>query len=144
LDLLGTLDAGEIRAKAFALDPDAARIFFFGASVGALFGLERRDGTCVAMKIHKLFQDEAYFDDVQRLQGALADAGFPAPRPLGRRGFVTWEEWLDEGVFRDAHQPEVRASMAATLARFIALATATGIRPSRPFFPGPGGDLWPK
>ena len=81
---------------------------------------------------------------MQRLQGALADAGFPAPRPLGRRGLVTWEEWLDEGVFRDAHQPEVRASMAATLARFIALATATGIRPSRPFFPGPGGDLWPK
>jgi len=144
LDVLGTLDGDEVRARAFELDPEAVRIFFFGASVGALFGLERRDGSRVAMKIHKLFQDEAYFDDVQRLQQALADAGFPAPRPLGRRGLVTWEQWLDGGAFRDAHEPVVRRAMAEALARFVALAGETAIRPSRPFFPGPEDALWPK
>ena len=141
--MLGTADADEIRRIAFELEPDARRIFAFGASVGALFGIERRDGTRVAMKVHKLFQDEAYFDDVQRVQAALADAGLPAPRPLGRRGLVTWEEWLDAGVFRDAHEPEVRRAFAALLFRLVEAATATGVRPARPFFPGPGEALWP-
>lgn len=143
LDVLGTLDADEIRARVHALDPKAHSIFFFAASVGALFGVERADGSRVAIKIHKLFTDEAYFDDVQRVQGALADAGFPAPRPLGRRGLVLWEEWLDEGTFRDAHQPDVRSAMANELARFHRLATASGSRPRRPFL-RPSGALWPK
>ncbi|HEY6962586.1 MAG TPA: phosphotransferase [Gaiellaceae bacterium] len=143
LDVLGTAEADAIRAKAFELDPEAARIFAFAASVGASFGIERRDGSRVAMKVHKLFRDERYHDDVQRVQAALADAGFPAPRPLGRRGLVTWEEWLDEGVFRDAHEPPVRRALAGLLVRFVDLATATGVRPSRPFFPDAGEALWP-
>jgi hypothetical protein len=143
LDVLGTADAAAIRAKALQLEPDAVAVFAFGASVGALFGIERRDGTRVAVKVHKLFRDERYFDDVQRLQDVLAEQGFPAPRPLGRHGLVTWEEWLDKGTFRDAHEPEVRRVMAVTLARFVELATGTGIRPARPFFPAAGGALWP-
>lgn len=142
LDVLGTDDADEVRAKAFELDPEAERIFFFAASVGALFGIERRDGSRVAMKVHKLFQDEAYFDEVQRVQAGLAGLG--APRPLGRRGLVTWEEWRDAGAFRDAHEPEVRVAFAGLLVRFVDVASATGVRPRRPFFPGPGGPLWPK
>src|SRR6478609_8621167 len=143
LDLLGTLDADEIRAQVRALDPAAREVFFFGASVGALFGLCRDDGSRVAMKIHKLFTDEAYFDQVQSVQAALADAGLPAPRPLGRQGLVVWEEWLDEGSFRDAHEPAVRAAMARELARFHRVATATGLRPYRPFLRPPEA-LWPK
>jgi hypothetical protein len=118
-------------------------VFLFAASVGALFGVLRTDGCRVAIKIHKLFTDEAYFDEVQRVQAAVAAAGFPAPRPLGRRGLVTWEEWIDEGRFHDAHEPEVRAAMARELARFHVLATATGLRPRRPFL-RPVDALWPK
>jgi hypothetical protein len=142
-DVLGTLDAREIRARVAELDPESEEIFFFRASVGALFGLRRRDGSRVAMKVHKLFTDEAYFDELQRVQSALADAGFPAPRPLGRRGLATWEEWIDVGEFRNAHEPDVRRAMARALARFLALATATGLRPRRPFLPFGDDGLWP-
>jgi hypothetical protein len=127
LDVLGTLAAGEIRAQAFELDPEAEEVFFFAASVGALFGLRRRNGDRVAMKVHKLYRDAAFLDDIQSVQRALADGGFPAPRPLGRTGFVTWEEWLDDGAFRDAHEPPVRRALAGALA----------------FFPLGDGALWP-
>jgi hypothetical protein len=143
LDVLGTLDAGEIRARVRELDPHVEEVFFFAVSVGALFGLFRNDGSRVAMKVHKLFTDTAYFDQVQQVQAALAAAGFAAPRPLGRRGLVTWEEWIDKGGFRDAHEPDVRAVMARELTRFHVLATATGLRSRRPFL-RPAGALWPK
>jgi hypothetical protein len=143
LDVLGTLDAGEIRARVHELDPHVAEVFFFAVSVGALFGVLHADGSRVAMKIHKLFTDEAYFGQVQRVQAALANSGFPAPRPLGRRGLVVWEEWIDEGTFRDAHEPDVRSAMARELARFHVVATATGLRPRRPFL-RPAEALWPK
>ena len=141
--MLGTLDPEAIRARVRALDPEAGEIFFFGASVGALFGIRRTDGTRVAMKVHKLHRDEKYYDAVQMVQAALAETGFPAPRPLGRQGLVTWEEWLDAGDFRDAHEPDVRGAMAGALARFLELADAVGPRPRRPFFPVGGEALWP-
>lgn len=143
LDVLGTLDPAEIRAQVYALEHDRVEVFFFTASVGALFGVRRRDGSRVAIKVHKLFTDEAYFDDVQRVQLALADAGPGAPRPLGRRGLAMWEEWRDEGTFRDAHEPAVRVAMARALTRFHREATTTGVRPRRPFLRPPDA-LWPK
>ena len=142
-DVLGTLDAGEIRERVHELDPEIDEIFFFAASVGALFGVSRRDGSRVAIKVHKRYEDDRYFAAVQQVQSALADAGFPAPRPLGRRGQATFEEWIDEGVFRDAHEPEVRRAMARELVRFHRLASASGIRPRRPFFPLGAEPLWP-
>jgi hypothetical protein len=142
-DVLGTLDAGEIRARVRELEPETAEIFYFTASVGALFGVTLRDGSRVAVKVHKRFQDDAYFAEMQRIQSALVDAGFPAPRPLGRRGVATLEQWLDGGEFRDAHEPEVRRAMADELVRFHDLATGSGVRPRRPFFPYGDEALWP-
>jgi Phosphotransferase enzyme family len=143
LDVLGTLDPDEVRAKVRDLEPDMEEIFWFRASVGAVFGVRRRDGTRIALKIHSLFRDETYFDDVQRLQLALAELGFPSPRALGRTGLATREEWLDAGEFLDAHVPAVRRVLAKTLFRLHRLATATGIRPRRPFL-RPVNALWPK
>jgi hypothetical protein len=142
-DVLGTLNPAEIRARVHALEPETDEIFFFAASVGALFGVIRRDGSRVAIKVHKRYEDDGYFTAMQQVQSALADAGFPAPRPLGRRGQATFEEWLDEGVFRNAHEPKVRQAMARELVRFHRLATASGIRPRRPFFPLGAEALWP-
>jgi phosphotransferase family enzyme len=143
LDVLGTLDADAIRARAWGIEPEAEEIFFLGASVGALFGVRRRDGACVAIKVNKLFGDEAYFAEVQELQGLLASGGFPAPRPLRRLGTVTVDEWLDAGAFRNAHEPPVRRAMVRELVRFHRLATATGVRPRREFLRPPCA-LWPK
>ena len=142
-DVLGTDDADEIRAVAARAEPELAEIFHFGVSVGATFGIRRRDGTCVAVKVNKLFTDESYFAAIQEVQTALADEGFPAPRPIRRIGTTTVDEWLDDGVFRDAHEPEVREAMAATLVRFLERATATGVRPRRAFL-RPEGALWPR
>jgi hypothetical protein len=142
-DLLGTLDAGEIRAHVHELEPDTMEIFYFAASVGALFGVRRRDGSRVAIKVNKLFTDEHYFDEVQQLQGLLADAGYPAPRPIRRIGTVTVDEWLDAGEYRNAHEPDVRRAMGRELVRFHRLATATGLRPRRAFL-RPEDALWPK
>ena len=142
-DLLGTLDAGEIREHVHELEPETAEIFCFTASVGALFGVRRRDGSRVAIKVNKLFTDEHYFDEVQQLQGLLADAGYPAPRPVRRIGTVTVDEWLDDGEYRNAHEPDVRRAMAHELVRFHRLATATGLRPRRAFL-RPEGALWGK
>jgi hypothetical protein len=142
-DVLGTVDERAIRQRARELDPEAEEIFFFTASVGALFGIRRRDGSRVAVKVHGATQDELYLDEVQRAQLALAEDGFPAPRPLGRRGLATFEEWLDGGSFRDAHEPAVRTAMATALATFHSLATASGGRPHRRFFPLDSEALWP-
>lgn len=143
LDVLGTLDPAKIRARVDALVPGAMEVFFFGASVGAVFGVRLRDGSRIALKLHALFREEQYLDDVQRVQAALADEGLGAPRPLGRDGLAVREEWLDDGSFRDAHEPLVRAAMAGVLARFHGVATATGVQPRRPFLRPPGA-LWPK
>jgi hypothetical protein len=80
---------------------------------------------------------------VQELQGKLADAGYPAPRPVRLIGTVTIDEWLDEGAYRDAHDPDVRRAMARELVRFHRLATGTSLRPRREFL-RPEGGLWPK
>jgi hypothetical protein len=143
LDVLGTLDADEIRARARRLEPDLEEIFFFDASVGATFGVRLAGGERRALKVNTLFEDPAYFADVQRVQAALHAGGYPAPRPLRRLGTDTVDEWMDDGEFRDAHEPEVRAAMARELVRFVELATATAVRPRRTFL-RPEGALWPK
>lgn len=141
--MLGTLDPEEIRAVARRHEPETEEIFFFTASVGALFGVRRRDGSRVAIKVSTLFRDPAYFAEVQRLQSALRASGFPAPAPVRREGTVTVDEWLDDGELRDGHEPEVRRALARSLRRFVERATATGIRPRREFL-RPAGALWPK
>lgn len=142
-DVLGTTDAAAIRELAGELDAAMRGIFAFGASVGAVFGIIRDDGSRVAMKVNKRFADEAYFAIIQKLQARMREAGFPAPVPLGHRGAVVWEEWLANGAFRDAHVPDVRRAMARELARFHSVATATGLRPHRSFLM-PTGMLWPE
>ena len=143
LDVLGTLDAGEIRAQVREFEPAMEEIFHFGCSVGATFGLRLRDGSRVALKVHKLFCDVAYFREVQQVQAALVEASFPAPRPIRADRAFTVEEWIDVGVFRNAHHASVREAMASLLLRLTKLASASGTRPRRTFLRAVGA-VWPK
>jgi hypothetical protein len=143
-ELLGTADADAIRALVEEWAGAPVDIFFVAVSVGAVFGVCFSDGTRAALKVHAEHVHPRYLDDVQALQAHLADAGFPAPRPLGRRGRATLDEWRDEGRFRDAHEPPVRQAMAATLARLVGLATASGIRPRGGSLPAAVDGLWPR
>jgi hypothetical protein len=143
LDVLGTVDGAAIKQQIQQLEPATTEIFAFACSVGATFGLLLEDGSRVALKIHKLFRDPAYFRDVQCVQGSMREAGFPAPRPVRVHGAVTVEEWIDDGVFRDAHDGDVRRAMADVLARFVELASGSGVSPRRASLT-PEGELWPK
>jgi hypothetical protein len=143
LDVLGTADAEAIRARVRELEPATAEIFHFGCSVGASFGLRLHDGTRVALKVHTLFRDPGFFRSVQRVQAAMCESGFPAPRPIRVDGAVTVEQWVDDGVFRDAHEADVRRTMAGVLHRFVEVATASRERPRRTSLRQEGA-LWPK
>jgi hypothetical protein len=118
--------------------------FAFEVSVGALFGLRLEDGSRVALKIHSGRTGQDYLEAVQKVQAALWERGFPCPRPLGVRERATLEEWRAEGVYRDAHEPEVRRVVAEQLARLLRVTRELGpVAGLEPFFPPPEGPLWP-
>ena len=141
--IFGTTDPEAIWAQVQALCPEAVDCFAFRASVGALFGLDFRGGSRVALKVHPA-RSSQYLAAMQQVQEHVWRHGFPAPRPLGVRGRATLEEWRDEGVYRDAHEPAVRRALAQHLVRLTRL--TRGVRPDTdlpPFFPRAGGQLWP-
>jgi hypothetical protein len=142
--IFGTTDPDAIWADVLTMCPEAVECFVFEASVGALLGLVVRGGERVALKVHRNASAER-LAAVQEVQEHLWRYGFPAPRPLGVRGRATLEEWRDDGVQRNGHEPDVRRLLARELVRLVSL--ARGVRPSAalpPFFPGPGGPLWPE
>ena len=139
--ILGTDDREAVWRQ---LCPEATECFAFEVSVGALFGLVVRGGERVALKVHRNATAER-LTAVQEVQEHLWRYGFPCPRPLGVRGHATLEEWKEDGAKRDAHEPEVRRALAQLLVRLVTL--TRGLRPSAdlpPFFPPPGGPLWPE
>jgi len=127
-----------------------ARTLFYEVSVGVVAGVELEDGRRLVVKAHRPNVRAAFLEASTGVQRALADAGFPAPRPLGQprplgNGTATVEELVDDGDRRDAHDPAIRAAMARALARLVELA--------RPFVALEGLDgglleapvgLWPE
>jgi hypothetical protein len=141
--IFGTTDPEAIWQEVLTLCPEAVDCFRFETSVGALLGLVVRGGDRVALNVHRMATAER-LDATQQVQEHLWRYGFPCPRPLGVRGRATLEEWRDDGVYRDAHETEARRALARLLVRLVTL--TRGVRPAvdlPPFFPGPGGPLWP-
>jgi hypothetical protein len=144
--IFGTDDPDSIWEQVLDVCPDARACFAFRVSIGAMFGLDLRDGSRVALKLHTATYPSDYLAAAQAVQEHLWRRGFPCPRPLGVRGRATIEEWKDDGGYRDGHEPEVRRALAVTLARLIEL---TGrLQPAPPLrrgfsFPDRGAPLWP-
>lgn len=142
--IFGTDDPRAIWAQVLEACPDAVECFAFEVSVGARLGLRLRDGSRIAVKVHVGREGPQYLQAVQRVQKHLLTRGFPCPEPLGVRERVTLEEWRDEGVYRDAHEPDVRRVIAGQLAELFRL---TGeLRPPpglEPYFAPTDGPLWP-
>ena len=122
--------------------PEAVECFAFEVSVGALIGVRLHDGGRIAVKVH-LGREESFLDALQVVQAHLWERGFPCPRPLGRRGNATLEEWRDEGEPRDAHEAEVRRALARSLARLIELTDELGAVPGLRHESFRPGALWP-
>jgi hypothetical protein len=110
--IFGTDDPSAIWTQVLEACPDAVECFAFEVSVGARFGLRLRDGSRIALKVHVGREGTHYLQAIQRVQKHLWEQGFPCPKPLGFRERVTMEEWREDGVYRDAHEPEVRCVIA--------------------------------
>jgi hypothetical protein len=142
--IFGTDDPRAIWTQVLEACPDALDCFAFEVSVGALFGLRLRDGSRIALKVHVGRVETRYLEAVQRVQEHLAARGFPCPKPLGVRERVTLEEWRDEGVYRDAHEPEVRGVVAGQLAELFRVTDELQPPPGlEPYVAPPDAPLWP-
>jgi hypothetical protein len=143
--------AGALRAwcrRSLNSEPVAAE--FFVASVGSVHGLRLADWRRVVVKVHPPRASTRYLHAMQAVQRALAASGFPSPAPLGApaplgRGIAVAETLLDDGGTADAHDPAVRRTMAATLARLVALCrpltNREGLREN--IMAADPGELWP-
>jgi Phosphotransferase enzyme family len=103
-----------------------AECLFYRSNVGLVAGLVLDDGRRVVAKVHRPNQTRTRLGTVQRVQGHLADHGYPCPRPVGmahcEHAFVTFEELRADGGYRQGHEPSVRRAMAESLAEQIRLA----------------------
>jgi hypothetical protein len=141
--IFGTDDPGEIWRQVREICPDAVDCFAFDVSVGARLGLRLADGARIALKVSR--QSHEFLAAVQQVQEHLWERGFPVPRPLGVRGPGAIEEWHDDGEYRDAHDPAVRAVIAGCLAELLRLTDE--LEPPvglAPYFGGPEAPLWPR
>jgi hypothetical protein len=99
---------------------------FYSVGVGSTHGLRLDDGRRVVVKVHRATVNVAHLAAAHIVQGHLAAAGFPAPRPLVgptplAHGIAVAEMVLDRGDWGDAHRPEIRRLVASGLARQIQL-----------------------
>jgi len=132
-DVFGTVDAGRIAAIVddFCHEHLGARVAgyeFFATSIGSVHGLRLEDDRRVVLKAHRQWVSIDHLAAVQQVQTRLADSGFPAPRPLLGptslgHGVAVVETLLDRGTRADAHDPVVRRTVAAGLARLIKQST---------------------
>ena len=124
--VFGTRDLGEIdallgRVCTSALGSPIAEVLFCATSVGVVVGLLLRDGRRVVVKAHQPRETFARLEAVHEIQSELFRAGIPCPQPLSGpvtlgNGYATVEMLLDEGEFRDTHDPTCRRLIAQALA----------------------------
>src|SRR5213080_3119907 len=129
--LFGTMDAHKIACllDTFCQEELGAHVadyLFYESSVGVVCGVRLVDGRRVVVKVHQSSRSPDFLQAVVRVQRYLIDHGYPCtnplldPRPLAL-GIATTEEFVDEGVYRQAYDPAVRRSMAEMLAWLIQL-----------------------
>ncbi len=132
------------------LDAGIGRYLFFESSSGSVHGVALTDGRRVVVKGHRPAVTPGYLAAVAHVQGALADAGYPAPRPLLGPipvgvGNVTVETMLPRRRMLDPHARSVGTALARGLVRFIEIAsphTARLVAERQPMSV-PSGDIYP-
>lgn len=134
------------------LSSPVAEFLFFESSQGAVCGIELADGRRIVLKVHQCSRSLDFLHAVVQVQYYLIHNGYPCTRPLlGPRpianGTAIVEALVDEGVYRDAHEPAIRRSMAEMLAWLVKLTwtpeTIPGLQPSALDLRLPVGVTWP-
>lgn len=129
-----------------------ADVLFYESSIGAVCGMRLQDGRRVVVKVHQPSHTLEFLQAVVHVQRYLLARGYPCtkplldPRPIAH-GLATTEELVDEGEYRQAHDPEVRRTMAEMLAWLIQLMRTPeaipGVRPALFDRRLPAGVIWP-
>jgi len=129
-----------------------ATFLFYGSSQGAVCGVELLDGRRIVLKIHQPSRSLDFLNAVIQVQHYLIASGYPCTKPLLEpkpiaSGVATVEELVDEGEYRDAHNPVIRRSIAEMLAWLITLTwtpdAIPDLRPSSLDLRLPSGTTWP-
>lgn len=127
------------------LQQDVAGARFASKSVGAVFGVALASGEHVVLKVFPRSYSDEELRAIERCHAHVHAAHFPTPRQLGpifRAGDirVTFYELVD-GEVLDAHDPQVRRTLATALARLTA--TLRPLDPtSLPLAPTRRESLW--
>jgi hypothetical protein len=128
------------------------RAYFLEVSQGAVFGLQLQDRHRIVIKAHSSRSNYEYLQAVMRAQHYLADQSYPCPLPLLEpspfmHGLATIEELIDQGEFKNPHDPTVRRSLSQLLAWQIHLlrepTSIPDISPSAFDHRLPPDILWP-
>ena len=157
LAIFGHQDPARISAALDDLCSEAfgsrvAGALFYQSSVTAVAGLELRDGRRVVVKAHQPDQPSSTLAELAHMQARVAEASGLAPRPLAgplpfANGFATVEEHDERGASADAHDPDVRRAIAASLHDVVELLAPLAARSRLPrhlLFARAGNDLWPR
>jgi len=150
--VLGSEPAGEAfeRFCLAELGSGVRRVLFERASTGIVRGIELEDGRHVVVKAHQPEQDAQFLAAVRDVQAFLHAQGYPAPQPLAGpaplgRGLGLAQELRLVGSPADAHCPEIRGSLARSLAGQLELTRQLGVVPAlgRGWRLWEGDGLWP-
>ncbi|MDY7100450.1 MAG: phosphotransferase [Actinomycetota bacterium] len=127
-----------------------ARAFRYRAGVGIVAGLVLGDGREVIGKVHRWNISPDRLRAVRTVQAAVANAGLPAPRPLGDivecgAGLAAFEDHRPGGP-ADGREPSVRRTIAAGLHDLVAAARplVDEVDVGRQTITRPDGPLWPE
>jgi hypothetical protein len=134
------------------LGAHVANYLFYESSVGAVCGVSLVDGRRVVVKVHQSSRSLDFLQAVVNVQRYLLNHGYPStkplldPRPLAL-GIASTEEFVDEGLYRQAYDPTIRRSMAEMLAWLIDLTripeAISGVQPASLNLRLPAGVIWP-
>ncbi len=106
-----------------------SEVLFRVTSVGVVVGARLDDGRRVVVKAHQPRETRTRLEAVQEIQSDLHRAGLPCPVPLTApvalvNGHATAETLIDEGEFRNTHDPDCRRLIAQALAWHLEITAA--------------------
>jgi hypothetical protein len=122
-------------------------VMFYETSVGCVVGLRLEHGSQVVMKAHQRRWSDGFLRATQHVQGFIAAAGFPCPRPLAGPtnvlgGLAVIESYLSDPGRRPTTEPMLAIS-AAGLARQINLCRGLAVAGLGPHPMDAEQDLYP-
>jgi hypothetical protein len=108
------------------LGAEISEVLFRATSVGVVVAALLSDGRRIVVKAHQPRETPARLEAVHEIQSVLYRSWLPCPQPLVGpvplvNGHATAEMLLDDGEFRDTHDPTCRRLIAEALAWHLAI-----------------------